>query len=279
MPDRILTKRSFSPGPAAALPVPPTPRTAPSAQPPVVSRTVFWIALHMLSSSCLVMPLCLTIPALVAIRITIQQMILNKLAVFKGADERTNPTLPVFTVMSLQTAFSVAFVWHQRCAITWRMVIQWMPVRPPAVEPVPLLTSHVVTCHRWPLCSSPCSAPGSTRRASYDLSRLPSHATPAPSRSPCSPSPSLSSSCFETSSPFSWPRSSSFFRCLLCPTAQRAGSVSLVVWHELRCRDRVSALADSAVFWPCCRSALQRPPVYDFPARNPGAGCCSLRCW
>ena len=57
------------------------------------------------------------------------QMILNKLAVFKGAAHQKAPTLPVFTVMALQTAFSVAFVVRDYRAVTRHIALQWLPVR------------------------------------------------------------------------------------------------------------------------------------------------------
>jgi hypothetical protein len=57
------------------------------------------------------------------------QMILNKLAVFKGATDKKATALPVFTVMSLQTAFSVAFVLRDHSTLTLRIALQWMPVR------------------------------------------------------------------------------------------------------------------------------------------------------
>ena len=59
-------------------------------------------------------------------------MILNKLAVFKDTAAKA-PTLPVFTVMSLQTAFSVAVVVRERRAVTQRIALQWLPVCRPVL--------------------------------------------------------------------------------------------------------------------------------------------------
>jgi hypothetical protein len=62
-------------------------------------------------------------------RLTQPQMILNKLAVYKGTADKKAPTLPVFTVMALQTAFSVVFVARDYRAVTQRIALQWLPVR------------------------------------------------------------------------------------------------------------------------------------------------------
>ncbi len=60
-------------------------------------------------------------------------MILNKLAVFKSAASSNAGVvvkpLPVFTVLTLQTAFSVAFVVRDYRSITRRIALQWLPVR------------------------------------------------------------------------------------------------------------------------------------------------------
>ena len=66
-------------------------------------------------------------------------MILNKLAVTKdgAAAGKKAPTLPVFTVMALQTAFSVAFVVRDYRAVTRRIALQWLPVRWSSIMPAP----------------------------------------------------------------------------------------------------------------------------------------------
>jgi hypothetical protein len=83
-------------------------------------------------------------------RLTQPQMILNKLAVYKGTADKKAPTLPVFTVMALQTAFSVVFVARDYRAVTQRIALQWLPVRCISVGSE-FRISHL--CRRLPFCS------------------------------------------------------------------------------------------------------------------------------
>jgi hypothetical protein len=106
-------------------------------------------------------------------------MILNKLAVFKDAAAKT-PTLPVFTVMSLQTAFSVAFVMRDRRKVTRRIALQWLPVCRP-VFVVRLRLPLSAFC-RLRFFLSPCSVLGAISLLfafTLSLGMIPAH-LPAP---------------------------------------------------------------------------------------------------
>jgi hypothetical protein len=147
-----MPRRSFSPSPGAVLSITPKAASKAPAKPHLLTHSLFWIALHMMSSSCLVTR---TAPPAVCSAHPLQ-MILNKLAVSKDTANKA-PTLPVFTVMSLQTAFSVAFVMRDHGAVTRRIALQWLPVRHFVLPAFRLLPDASCRLHFF---LSPCSALG-----------------------------------------------------------------------------------------------------------------------
>jgi hypothetical protein len=134
-----MRKRNISPNHSGVPPVTPEAASVKSPQPRAIGHAVFWIALHMAASSCLVICDACRFAAPVQHKLTRLQMILNKLAVVKNAAaenaENSAKPLPALTVLSLQTAFSVASVVRDGRAVTLRIALQWLPVRQFTLRP------------------------------------------------------------------------------------------------------------------------------------------------